>query len=602
VPPLPAGVPEGLSRIVHRLLSRDRGERYRDAASVARDLERLAQPEAASRAWRRGLVAVGVALAMILGAYAVWRAQRSVPLRISDQRLISTVEASHREPSYSPDGSMLAYTAPDAAGVPQVWVRNLSQGTSLQITSGDAAASRPRWVPTGDRILYGIEDRGIWSVSPLGGAPTRILERGVHPNLSRDGAHLVFEDRFEIFTANANGSDVRRVEGVPAPKYRVPMAPALSPDGSEIAFFRAEVGPNGDLWKIPRAGGEPQQLTSDLREGGWPVWTHDGRYIIFSSARGGSRTLWQVPSGGGNPVPLTTGAGEDDQPDIAADGRQIAYTNVRNTWDLRVRDLQTGDERTALQRRLEVLFPMFSPDGERIAFFGRADYAVAIFTVRPDGSDLRQLTAGRELNHQPRWGPDGQDVYFFQVRPELSFRRVSALGGPSAKFRDWDWITHYAPSFDPSGRYIAYVKRDSPGAPEQTSILDIETGREVLWAEPHTHLTGWSADGSQVVGSRHDGIVYVCRVADANCRAITKGALPAWPDGRGRIYVTRPLQSSAPQELWSVAEDGSAERFEAVLGLFRPIDRFFDISPDGRRLVWAPFQAGHHEVWTAAIF
>jgi Tol biopolymer transport system component len=602
VPPLPAGVPPGLSRIVHRLLSRNRDERYRDAGTVARDLEHLSQPGAAPRAGRRGLIAAGVALTLLLVVYAVWR---SVPLRFSDQRLVSTVEASHREPSYSPDGSMLAFTAPDARGVPQVWVRNLAQGTSLQITSGDAAASRPRWSPANDRIVYGVDGQGIWSVSPLGGAATRILDRGAHPNLSRDGTLLVFEDRLAIFTARGDGSDVRLVEGVPAPKYRVPMAPAFSPDASEIAFFRAEVGPNGDLWKIPRAGGQARQLTSDLREGGWPIWTPDGRYIIFSSARGGSRTLWQVPSQGGSPVPLTTGAGEDDQPDIAADGRQIAYTNVRNAWDLRVKDLATGDERIALQRRLEVLFPMFSPDGERIVFFGRADYAVAIFTVRPDGSDLRQLTAGQELNHQPRWGPDGQDVYFFQIRPELSFRRVSALGGPSTKYRDWDWTTHFGPTFDPTGRYIAYVKRlDSERtgpASDRTAILEIETGREVHWAEPHTHVSGWSADGTEVVGSRHDGLVYVCRVVDESCRRVTKGASPVWPGGRGRIYVARPARSEGPQEVWSVAQDGSDERREAALGLFRPIDRFFDVSPDGRRIVWAPFRAGRHEVWIAAL-
>jgi hypothetical protein len=177
---------------------------------------------------------------------------------------------------------------------------------------------------------------------------------------------------------------------------------------------------------------------------------------------------------------------------------------------------------------------------------------------------------------------------------------VSALGGPSTKFRDWDWVTHYGPTFDPTGRYLAYVKRDSPGAPEHTIILGIDTGREIRWPEPHTHVSGWSADGSTVVGARHDGLVYVCRVADANCRPVTKGASAVWPGGRGRICFVRRSPANR-RSSWSMAEDGSEPQLEAALGRFRPIDRFFDVSPDGRRAVWAPFRAGHYEVWTATL-
>ena len=139
-----------------------------------------------------------------------------------------------------------------------------------------------------------------------------------------------------------DGSDIVEVKGTPRLYYGLPMGPAFSPDGSTIAFFHAETGPMGDIWTIPAAGGTPKRVTLDLREGGWPVWTPDGQSIIFSSARAGSRTLWQVRRGRGEPVALTTGAGQDDQPDISADGRRLAYTNVRNAWDLRVRNLETG--------------------------------------------------------------------------------------------------------------------------------------------------------------------------------------------------------------------------------------------------------------------
>ena len=71
-------------------------------------------------------------------------------------------------------------------------------------------------------------------------------------------------------------------------------------------------------------------------------------------------------------------------------------------------------------------------------------------------------------------------------------------------------------------------------------------------------------------------------------------------DGR-RIFVLRPANdSSAPQELWSAGTDGSDERMVASLGVFRSIDRFFDVSKKDV-LVWTPFVAGRYQLWTATV-
>ena len=51
-------------------------------------------------------------------------------------------------------------------------------------------------------------------MSPTGGTPTRLIERGTNPNVSRDGTLMVFEDRRTIWTAAADGSGVRQVDGV----------------------------------------------------------------------------------------------------------------------------------------------------------------------------------------------------------------------------------------------------------------------------------------------------------------------------------------------------------------------------------------------------
>ncbi len=613
--PLPDDVPAPFAAIVMRLLAKSPVERYATAGEAAAALQllsahpRLERARTAHSRWLMVMMAALVVAVAALGLF-IWRRDAG-ELRIGQQRLLSAADTGQRFPAYSADGSRIAFTAPDATGVEQIWVRHIDSGDSMQLTRERVPANRPRWL-SGDRLLYGVAGQGLWVVSALGGTPSRLIERGAHPNVSRDGRRIVFEARAgtgpALWTAAADGSDVRQISGTAPLYYGFPMGPALSPDGSQVAYFHAAAGPNGDFWIIPTAGGPPRQLTSDLREGGWPVWAPDGNAIVFSSTRGGSRTLWQIPATGGEPIPLTTGAGEDDQPEISGNGRQLAYTNVRHAWELKTRTLSTGQDRTLLRRGLETVSPVFSPDGRRITYFGRADEAVAVFTIGMDGTDPRQLTGGRDLNHHPRWGPDGKDIYFFQLQPVVGFRRIPAVGGPSTDVRPWEWQVQNAPFFDPTGQFIAYTRQRPPGAPrteaEHTVIHEVATARERVWPEPHTHPTGWSPDGDSIVGVQHDPsggglvIVTICRVADGTCRSVTRGRGPKWSVADNRIYFMRATKTG--EQLWSVAIDGSDERWVADLGTFSTLATYFDLSRDGV-VAWAPFQPGRQELWTATL-
>ena len=148
------------------------------------------------------------------------------------------------------------------------------------------------------------------------------------------------------------------------------------------------------------------------------------------------------------------------------------------------------------------------------------------------------------------------------------------------------------------------MTRQNPPGPQgsshRTIIHEVATGREREWPEPHVHPTGWSHDSRSIVGWRHDGAVVICRLEDGACRVLTTGALPVWPNGADRVYFARPLERTEPQDLWSIGIDGTDERLEAHMGVFRPIDRFFTVSPGGQA-AWASFEAGRHAVWTAQV-
>src|SRR5262249_48005471 len=162
--------------------------------------------------------------------------------------------------------------------------------------------SHPRWSPVRDEIAFdrGEHFKSIWLVAAFGSlGPTLLIEDARNPNWSWDGKRLVFERGDEIWTANADGSKQKRVEGVP-PLYTtvVDREPAFSPNGSEIAFFQMNHGPKGDIFLIPSAGGKAKPLTFDNELGGGLAWTPDGEYIVFSSNRGGSKTLWKIHRSG----------------------------------------------------------------------------------------------------------------------------------------------------------------------------------------------------------------------------------------------------------------------------------------------------------------
>lgn len=85
----------------------------------------------------------------------------------------------------------------------------------------------------------------------------------------------------------------------------------------------------------------------------------------------------------------------------------------------------TGLRRVVDTPRLEY-YPIFSPDGSRIAFMGLSSTdesnEIVIYTVDADGTDLRQLTPGRGIDADPEWSPDGRRLAFYSERdgnPEI---------------------------------------------------------------------------------------------------------------------------------------------------------------------------------------
>jgi Tol biopolymer transport system component/C-terminal processing protease CtpA/Prc len=137
--------------------------------------------------------------------------------------------------------------------------------------------------------------------------------------------------------------------------------PALSPDGSRIAFrYR------GDIWIVPAQGGTAVRITDHVELDDQPVWSPDGKWVAFTSDRYGNSDVFAIPANGGETRQITYNAGSD----IATDwqGDKILISSRRDSpWS----GIYTVDARTlAVEKVYEHYLgagnARFSPDGRSI--------------------------------------------------------------------------------------------------------------------------------------------------------------------------------------------------------------------------------------------
>jgi Tol biopolymer transport system component/DNA-binding winged helix-turn-helix (wHTH) protein len=519
-----------------------------------------------------------LALAGLLASLAWWQ-PRSKPHE-PVQRLISTFPGGHLHATFSPDASMIAFLMLDTAGVYQIWLKNLAQGDPVPITSDPGGAGYPRWSPKNDQIIfYRFRKPGsgdTLSISPIGGTPRLLIADALESSFSSDGSQIVFQRLGEIWTANADGKNQRKVEGVAPQVGSRSRAPSFSPDSSWITYVHHAIASSGDIWLIPSRGGTPRQLSFDNVHCDYPLWTPDGQHIIFSSARRGSQTLWKVRASGGEPQPVLVSAGRDSWPDISRDGKKLIYTTVRYSYALTVLDPATRRARELRETSSRMVAPTFAPTGDKIAFFSLGQGGNQhLFTIGADGRNINQVTQGEgERNWFPQWSRDGEVLYYYQERPSASLRKILIQGGQDTEVLKsltlGEWVDVH-----PDGNLMVRSRRENGVA--ATFLYGVATGKEtlfrmgVLWPR-------WSPDGEAILGVDQD--ILICSAKNGQCRklattvglsvdsSLRAGAAPIWSADGSRVYFSRFRSSGGLAEdadVYSISVDGTDERLEAEL-------------------------------------
>lgn len=385
--------------------------------------------------------------------------------------------------------------------------------------------------------------------------------RPQEPAISPDGATVVFvqssvdrdEDRShtELWTVATAGDDPtpRALTAGPADS-----SPAFSPDGSTIAFLRAEDGP-AQVWLLSVSGGDARALTELDWGAGAPVWSPDGARIAFTAA---TSPTGVAPSAFATAPVVATDLGyQADGAGFIGGVRQ--HVHVVDVTSREVTQLTSGQQ--------HAMEPVWTPDGQSVVFAtgSGADPDLTMVTTThvvdvatPDV--VRALPASEQRFELPvAFTPDGELLCVGSTQPAFGHARL------------WQRSLDDGASRDLTGRVDRNVMTGGPGYPGAPPVVLAEDDLLVCFRDrgfTHLHrLTG--ADDTVLVGE-----------------STTVAGLAVTPDGStAAVVVTTPesfgevalldLDTGALTQLTAYGESLMAE-----LDWVTPAERTFT-APDG---------------------
>ena len=457
------------------------------------------------------------------------------------------------EPSWSPDGSRIAYLFERSASSARTDVRIVGRdgGASIRIA---AAAEAVRWSPDSRRVaISGIDAKGLWtSVHDLDGR--RLWRRaGALAGWSARGElAVVLPLRKSIAILGPDGSTRRTAPGVVA---------LWSPDGRRLA-----TGDDRSLRILDERGRRTFSSTT-YGVGYGSAWSPDGRALLVSDRSG---RPFRLNLGGGPPSARRLPQAAVWRPDgtlamLTPDGISVGGRAVR---------LLSSGIGLCSDRALDLHWL----DRNRLIYAtgGGGQHMGDLWIIA--GRQARRLggTAGG-WRGKPAWSPDGSKVAYEHgtvlghgggcAGPYTPHLRVADAGGGGVRV-----LTRPGDDFDsdprwsPDGDRVAFARENiSDESTFGIFVVDVATGSERRLTSGGGSLPTWTADGFSIVYEQAGGVRRV-QLADGAVTTIGTGALPeAAPKG----WLVAFLRGGG---LWVAAADGAgARRLGTVSRTPRPL-------------------------------
>ncbi len=335
-------------------------------------------------------------------------------------------EARHLRPQFLPGRSQLLFTVAYAAADPQCAVLDLKKGNYRTVAQcGDSA----RYAESGHLLsgrsgtlfalpfdldhltATGPEAPVIEGVSNLG--PASLADYGV----SQSGLLVYVESPQSGAGTWVTWRDRRGAESPLAGQTaRVWGTGSLSPDGRRMAnAILAEKG--SDIWVVDLARGTPTRLTFGGANDN-PIWTPDGRTIVYGGNKDGKPGLYKVPADGSGPPQLILATTEPVPTSFAPDGKALAFHQPGPGGRARIMVLPldagggTPTPRPLREGSASDSEAQVSPDGKWVAFTSTESGRNEVYVLPFPGSGAKvQISA--DGARKPRWSGNGRELFYW---------------------------------------------------------------------------------------------------------------------------------------------------------------------------------------------
>ena len=608
---LPSDLPPGLATYLRRCLEKEPNQRIRDIGDLRLAMEGAfettvsapSEPTAAPRIqlWQRPvpLMLIGLVL-LAIGGLAVWGLVRpaAAPGGTVTRFPFTPPEGDVMQNAFgmalSPDGRTLVY-AGRREGVLQLFVRTRDQ-TTVRPLPGTEGARHPFFSPDGAWVGFFTND-ALKKVARAGGPPVTLCATG------RLGGATWGPDDTIVFSSEAAGlMQVSAAGGEPRPLTEPPegaehLWPTFVPGGEAVLYT---IRQSGDINRF-----EVAVVSLDTGARQTLVRGTDGAvtasgHLVF----GLEGSLWAVPfdpdalTVSGEPIPIVEGvqvnSGGWAQYALADDG-----TLVYRPGSAQLRRSLVWVDRDGAQEPINVpprayTYARLSPDGRRIALDSRDDEN-DIWTWDVERETLQRLTRDPGMNRGPVWSPDGERIAFTAVRDgteSIHWQSADGSGTPEPLSTELGFPFGFTPDgsrllFSPSlGRILDVGILDVDGSGPAELLLDQSFEESNAQVSPDGR---WLAYESNESGQEE---IYVRPFPD-----IDSALHPVSTSGG-----SRPLWSSEGDELFYYVDPGTIMTVlvtsDAGLVLGRPevavqgafaspvnTGTHHDVSPDGRRFL-----------------